>query len=201
MLSNGSARARRAFLAPASLALLPALLGGCATTTLERSMELTGLPAVHEGFEAARREPLNARAHIQTSLDLLARGARTRADIELAKSGFQTAARLAPDLWEPMVGLAAAHYRLGEYRDALAALSEAVDRRGALGDLAMPYALVAYRAQQPELSRLAFAAATGQAGEGAQFLDQAFAGRDAWHPRTAEEIGRASRRERVWQYV
>src|SRR3546814_19422506 len=43
------------------------------------------------------------------------------------------------------------------------------------------------RAQQPELSRLAFAAATGQAGEGAQFLDQAFAGRDAWHPRTAEE--------------
>src|SRR3546814_14065001 len=51
----------------------------------------------------------------------------------------------------------------------------------------MPYALVAYRAQQPELSRLAFAAATGQAGEGAQFLDQAFAGRDAWHPRTAEE--------------
>src|SRR3546814_15381841 len=75
-------------------------------------MELTGLPAVHEGFEAARREPLNARAHIQTSLDLLARGARTRADIELAKSGFQTAARLAPDLWEPMVGAADAHYRL-----------------------------------------------------------------------------------------
>src|SRR3546814_8574631 len=86
-----------------------------------------------------------------------------------------------------MVGLAAAHYRLGEYRDALAALSEAVDRRGALGDLAMPYALVAYRAQQPELSRLAFAAATGQAGEGAQFLDPAFAGRDAWHPRTRSE--------------
>src|SRR3546814_14369601 len=77
----------------------------------------------------------------------LVRSARTRADIELAKSGFQTAARLAPDLWEPMVGLAAAHYRLGEYRDALAALSEAVDRRGAAGALAMPYALVAYRAQ------------------------------------------------------
>src|SRR3546814_21155957 len=109
-----------------------------------------------------------------------------------------------------MVGLAAAHYRLGEYRDALAALSEAVDRRGALGDLAMPYALVAYRAQQPELSRLAFAAATGQAGEGAPFLDQAFARPAAWHPRTAEEasalhapagIGRALCRERVCPYV
>src|SRR3546814_21110141 len=114
MLSNGSARARRAFLAPASLALLPALLGGCATTTLERSMELTGLPAVHEGFEAARREPLNARAHIQTSLDLLARGARTRTDIELDKSGSKTDARTAPRPWGPRGGLAAAHNRHGE---------------------------------------------------------------------------------------
>src|SRR3546814_13418162 len=52
---------------------------------------------------------------------------------------------------------------------------------------AMPSSRVAYRAQQPELSRLAVAAATGHAGEGAQFLDQAFAGRDAWHPRTAAE--------------
>src|SRR3546814_13226302 len=100
MLPDGSARPCQAFVAPSSLALLPASLGGYTTTTLERSMQRTVLPAVHEEFEAALREPLNARAHIQTSRDLLARGARTRADIELAKCGFQTAARLTPDLWE-----------------------------------------------------------------------------------------------------
>src|SRR3546814_20399519 len=116
-------------------------------------MELTGLPAVHEGFEAARREPLNARAHIQTSLDLLARGARTRADIELAKSGFQTAARLAPDLWEPMVGLAAAPYRLGAYRDPLAALSQPGARPGPPGDPPWPSALVGSGASGRRLGR------------------------------------------------
>ena len=158
-----------------------ALLGGCASASLEKSMELAGRTAEPAGFEAARREPLNARAHMKTGLALMGRPARTRADLELAKSAFGTAGRLAPDLWEPMAALAAAHYRLGEYRDALAALSEAAARRGALGDLALPYALVAYRAQEPELARLAFGAVEAGGGEAA-FLRQAFAGAHAWRP-------------------
>ncbi|QTH23170.1 hypothetical protein HRJ34_06580 [Rhizorhabdus wittichii] len=163
------------------LPLVPAaLLGGCAAGGLGRAVELTGVSAPPEGFETARREPLNARAHIETGLQLLARGQRTSADIALAKSGFQTAARLAPDLWEPLIGLAAAHYRLGEYRDALAAFSAAVERCGAIGDFALPYALVAYRAQEPELARLAFAAAPP--GENADFLRRAFTGPAAWRP-------------------
>ncbi len=186
MSSIGSRGIFRTCLGPGILVLMPVFLSGCAATSLERSMELTGLSVAAKGFEAAQREPLNARAHMKTSLDLLSRGARTRADIELSKSGFQTASRLAPDLWEPMVGLAAAHYRLGEYSEALAALSEAVARRGSLGDLAMPYALAAYRAQQPELARLAFSSVSGEAGDGAQFLHQAFVGRDVWRPRPPE---------------
>src|SRR3546814_20770753 len=101
MLSNGSARARRAFLAPASLALLPALLGGCATTTLERSMELTGLPAVPEGFEAARREPLTARAHLPTRPDLPAPGRRPPPDLQPPKTRFQTPPQPPPTPWKP----------------------------------------------------------------------------------------------------
>lgn len=175
-------RARRLPAVVALLALSGALLGGCGAARVERSLELVGVPAEPEGFESARREPLNARAHIATGLDLLARGGRTGADIALARSAFQTAARLAPDLWEPLVGLAAAHYRLGEHREALAAFSAAVERRGALGDFALPYALVAYRAHEPELARLAFAAAAGAAGDEAEFLRSAFARADAWRP-------------------
>lgn len=177
------ARPIRAALMP--LALASALLAGCAPARFDRAVELAGMPAVPEGFETARREPLNARAHIGTGLDLLARAGRTGADIALAKSAFQTAARLAPDLWEPMVGLAAAHYRLGEYREALLALTLAVERRGALGDLALPYALVAYRAHEPELARLAFAAAGDPRGEGGEYLRRAFARNDAWRPAAA----------------
>jgi hypothetical protein len=57
------------------LPLVPAaLLGGCAAGGLGRAVELTGVSAPPEGFETARREPLNARAHIETGLQLLARG-------------------------------------------------------------------------------------------------------------------------------
>ncbi len=169
--------------ARAVLLLLPGmLLAGCTSASMESSLELTGLPGEAGGFEAVRREPLNARAHIETGLRLLSRPGRTSADTALAKSGFQTASRLAPDLWEPLVGLAAAHYRLGEYGQALAAFSAAVERRGALGDLAMPYALVAYRAQEPELARLAFASASGQTGQEAAFLGRAFSGGGSWRP-------------------
>lgn len=182
---EGTGRNRRAggSRMPTALVLLAGmLLAACTSASMEKSMELTGLPAEAKGFEAARREPLNARAHIETGLSLLARPGRTSADTALAKSGFQTASRLAPDLWEPLVGLAAAHYRLGEYREALIAFSSAVERRGTLGDFALPYALVAYRAQEPELARLAFASAAGLAGKEAAFLDHAFSQSGSWRP-------------------
>lgn len=178
----GSTGRRRGTRAVAPLLLSAMMLTGCAAAGLDRAVALTGLPGEAAGFETARREPLNARAHMENGIDLLARGGRTNADIALAKSGFQTAARLAPDLWEPLAGLAAAHYRLGEYEEALAALSAAVERRGGLGNLALPYALVAYRAHQPELARLAFSAAGGTAGEEAGFLHRAFAVPGAWRP-------------------
>jgi len=167
------------------LLLTGALAGGCAPASFKRAVELTGTPAVPAGFETARREPLNARAHIETGLDLLAREGRTSADIALAKSGFQTAARLAPDLWEPLLGLAAAHYRLGEHREALAAFSAALERKGSLGDFALPYALVAYRAHEPELARLAFATVSGASGAQVAFLREAFARDDVWRPSPA----------------
>lgn len=182
--ARNSARDRRAAAFAVSLAALAATMGGCAAPGLERSMALAGVPGEPAGFDAARREPLNARAHLTTGLALMERAGRTRADVELAKSAFGTAGRLAPDLWEPMAALAAAHYRLGEYREALAALSEAAERRGGLGDLALPYALAAYRAQEPELARLAFRQAEAAGGE-APFLRQAFAGGEAWRPQPA----------------
>jgi len=175
--------------APLAVTLLAAgLLGGCVSTSLERAMTMTGAPAEPAGFEVAQREPLNARAHLVTGLGLMGRAGRTRADVEIARSAFATAGRLAPDLWEPMAALAAAHYRLGEYREALAALSEAVERRGSLGDLALPYALLAYRAQEPELARLAFAAAGPEAAMApeAAFLRRAFEGGGAWRPAPAQ---------------
>lgn len=163
---------------------LSGLLAGCASARLDHAMTLVGDPAGPQGFEAVRRDPLNARAHMWTAQGLLAQPGATSGDIELAKSGFRTAARLAPDLWEPLVGLAAAHYRLGEFDEALGDLATASDRRGKVGDLALPLALAAYRAQRPELARQAYAGAVS-AGQGSPFLDRAFSGESNWRPAPA----------------
>jgi|SRR5690606_28375846 hypothetical protein len=110
------------------LLTLGGLAGGCVRADLGQALEDVSVASVAEGFEEVRREPLNARAHMDAALRLLCRANRTQADIQLAKSAFQTAARLAPDLWEPMAGLAAAHYRLGEYREAMEATIRAYAR-------------------------------------------------------------------------
>ncbi|CAN5719161.1 hypothetical protein BH11PSE1_BH11PSE1_30150 [soil metagenome] len=157
------------------------VLAGCASARLDHAMALVGDPAGPQGFEAVRRDPLNARAHMWTAQGLLEQPGATAGDIELAKSGFRTAARLAPDLWEPLVGLAAAHYRLGEFDEALGDLATAADRRGKVGDLALPLALAAYRAQRPELARQAYAVAVS-AGQRSPFLDRAFSGEVHWRP-------------------
>lgn len=172
---------RRRGVAVAALAV-SVLLAGCASTRLDRTLELVGDPTGAQAFEGARREPLNARAHLWTAMALLRRQNATPGDIRLAMSGFQTAGRLAPDLWEPMVGLAECRYRLGEYDKALAALTEAIDRRGEVGDLALPLALVAYRAHQPELARLAYARAGSPTTSGGEFLARAYSGAVRWKP-------------------
>lgn len=172
---------RRRGVAVAALAV-SVLLAGCASARLERAQELVGNPSGPKEFDVARREPLSARAHMWTALALLNRNGATTGDIQLAMSGFQTAARLAPDLWEPLVGLADCRYRLGQHDEALAALAEAIDRRGEIGDLAMPLALVAYRAHRPELARLAYARAGSPTGASGDFLARAFAGTQRWKP-------------------
>ena len=73
---------------------LSGLLAGCASARLDHAMTLVGDPAGPQGFEAVRRDPLNARAHMWTAQGLLAQPGATSGDIELAKSGFRTAARL-----------------------------------------------------------------------------------------------------------
>ncbi len=164
---------------------LAAPLGGCASTSLNKSVAQVGSSISPDGYGGARLTPLDARAHMETALWLLGRAGGRPSDIQLARSGFQTAARLAPDMWEPLVGLAACDYRLGEFDEALAALSAAVQRRGEVGDLALPLALVAYRAHRPELARLALAAAPDTGSEGGAFLNRAFAGSGAWKPEPA----------------
>lgn len=156
---------------------------GCARFDLSLALDNVAVTPVASGFEMAKREPLNARTHMDAALSLLSRPNRSQADIQLAKSAFQTAARLAPDLWEPMVGLSAAHYRLGDYSGALQAIAKAVEIRGELGPLALPLALVAYRAQEPELAKLAFSKADDASGAGASFLTDSFAIQKIWSPR------------------
>jgi hypothetical protein len=164
---------------------LAAPLGGCASVSLDKSIARVGASTSPDAYGRARLTPLDARAHMETALWLLGRAGGRPSDIQLARSGFQTAARLAPDMWEPLIGLAACDYRLGEFDEALAALAAAVDRRGEIGDLALPLALVAYRAHHPELARLALAAAPEARGEGAAFLTRGFAGSAAWKPEAA----------------
>jgi len=165
-----------------AILLLSTLIGGCASANLNQAVSSVGGSAAPDAFQGARLAPFNAREHMATSLFLLEHASGRPAEIELAKSGFQTAARLAPDMWEPLVGLAACQYRLGEYSDALASLAEAVDRRGRIGDLATPLALVAYRAHHPGLARLAFSAAPAGDGAGQAFLTRAFGESGAWKP-------------------
>ncbi len=165
-----------------AILLLSTLIGGCASANLNQTVSSVGGSAAPDAFQGARLAPFNAREHMATSLFLLERAAGRPAEIELAKSGFQTAARLAPDMWEPLVGLAACQYRLGEYSEALATLAQAVERRGSVGDLATPLALVAYRAHRPGLARLAFSAAPVGEGPDQAFLTHAFGQSGAWKP-------------------
>lgn len=157
-------------------ALLVSGLTACAPARIARPIKSIGLPVEADGFEAARRSPLDARAHYATSLALLGREGRTRADIEMARSGFRTAARLAPDLWEPLAGLAAAEYRLGNNRESMAALAQAIERKGAAGTLAAPFALLSFRAGEPELARIA-----ASRGGASDFLNTALQPGD-WQP-------------------
>jgi hypothetical protein len=168
--------------------ILAILAGGCAQASLDHSIASVGDSISPEAFEGARLAPLNARAHMATSLWLLGRAGGRPSDVELAKSGFQTAARLAPDMWEPQIGLAACYFRLGQFDDALSAFALAAERRGRIGDFAMPLALVAYRAHRPGLARLAYALAQTQGSADSAFLASAFAGSDAWHPDAAAVV-------------
>lgn len=114
----------------------------------------------------------------------------TRGDLEMALSGFQTSARLAPDLWEPLAGAALVSYQLGNVAEALNLMAQAADRRGELGPMAVPLALLAYRAGEPEFARLALSKADRSIhGDptGLDFLDAAFAG-TGWRPTSASQV-------------
>lgn len=160
---------------------------GCAPVSMRSAMRGVGRPVEAAGFAAARRNPLSAAAHYATAMSFLNGSPATRGDLEMALSGFQTAARLAPDLWEPLAGAALASYQLGNVREAMNLMAQAIERRGAAGPLALSFALLAYRSGEPELARVALArferAASHDADrEGLVFLDAAFAG-TGWRPK------------------
>lgn len=169
------------------LAMTAALTAsGCAPLHMSDTMRAVGRPVEADGFTAARRNPLSASAHYATAMSFMMAQPSTRGDLEMALSGFQTAARLAPDLWEPLAGAAMASYQLGNFRDAMNLMAQAVDRRGTAGPLAVPLALLAYRAGEPELARAALAQADRAASSeidrtGLDFLDTAFVG-TSWRP-------------------
>lgn len=166
-------------------------VSGCAPVHMRGAMRAVGRPVEADGFAAARRNPLSAAAHYATAMSFLEARPSTRGDLEMALSGFQTAARLAPDLWEPLAGGAMASYQLGNVRDAMNLMAEAIERRGTAGPLAVPFALLAYRAGEPELARAALAQADRTASHetdrvGLVFLDAAFAG-TGWRPVPARQ--------------
>jgi hypothetical protein len=62
---------------------------------------------------------------------------------------------MAPDLWEPLAGAALTSYQLGNVREAMSQMAQAIERRGEAGPMAVPMALLAYRAGEPEFARAA----------------------------------------------
>lgn len=168
-----------------SLAMAAALFAsGCAPVQMRGAMKAVGQTAEADAFAAVRHSPLSAAAHYTTAMGFLSGPSVTRGDLEMALSGFQTAARLAPDLWEPVAGAALTSYQLGDVRAALDLMAQAIERRGDPGPLAVPFALLAYRAGEPELARAAFNQANRKPNSdmaGLSFLEAAFAG-TGWRP-------------------
>jgi hypothetical protein len=167
------------------LVILVALASsGCAPVHMQGAMKNVGRNAEADSFASVRNSPLSAAAHYATAMGFLNGPAVTRGDLEMALSGFQTAARLAPDLWEPLAGAALTSYQLGNVREAMDQMAQAVERRGEAGPMAVPLALLAYRAGEPEFARVALQSAN-RAGDldmvGLSFLDAAFAG-TGWRP-------------------
>lgn len=176
---------------PLLLSLLASMLvAGCASTPrIDRNLERIGFdgPATASAsgeddlFRRIGAEPTNARLHFDNGRYLLARG--RHGDLEVARVAFSNAARLAPDWWQPQLGLAATEYRLGRYDAALAGFGEAIALRGECGPLCYGLAFVAYRAGYFGLAANAHAAARadGPATRGAErdadaFLAAALAG-------------------------
>jgi len=170
---------------PLGLVILVALASsGCAPVHMQGAMKNVGRTAEADSFASVRNSPLSAAAHYATAMGFLNGPAVTRGDLEMALSGFQTAARLAPDLWEPLAGAALTSYQLGNVREAMDQMAQAVERRGEAGPMAVPLALLAYRAGEPEFARVALQSAnrTGDLDMvGLSFLDAAFAG-TGWRP-------------------
>src|SRR3546814_17951549 len=94
-------------------------------------------------FRGIGAGPTNARLHFDNGRFLLERG--RRGDLEVARVAFANAPLLAPDWWQPQVGLAATEYRLSHYDAALVAFSEAIALRGQCGELHSGLAFVRYR--------------------------------------------------------
>jgi hypothetical protein len=167
---------------PLLLSLLVSMLvAGCASTPrLDRNLERIGFgdsATAVDGNALFRRigaEPTNARLHFDNGRYLLERG--RRGDLEVARVAFANATRLAPDWWQPQVGLAAAEYGLGHHDAALAAFAEAIELRGGCDGLCYGLAFVAYRAGYFGLAANAHAAARASAvpGEGAAATIDAF---------------------------
>ncbi len=170
---------------PFSLVILMALASsGCAPVHMQGAMKNIGRSAEADSFASVRNSPLSAAAHYSTAMGFLNGPSVTRGDLEMALSGFQTAARLAPDLWEPLAGAALTSYQLGNVREAMNQMAQAIERRGEAGPMAVPMALLAYRAGEPEFARAALERAdrTGDVDRiGLNFLDAAFAG-TGWRP-------------------
>lgn len=146
------------------LALMCVFLAGCASseTQYARNMEQLGFStAENSGQELFRRigaEPTNARLHFENGLYMLARG--RYGDLEIARVAFANASRLAADWWAPALARAITEYRLGQYRAALSAYAEAVERRGRCGQLCYGLALIAFRNGYFGLAERALSVAT-----------------------------------------
>lgn len=172
-------------LRPLSLIISMAVLtAGCAPVHMKDAMKGIGRPVEADGFAAVRNNPVSAAAHYAAAMDFLRGPSVTRGDLEMALSGFQTAARLAPDLWEPLAGASVTFYQLGNIREATNLMAQAVERRGKPGPMAIPLALLAYRAGEPEFARVALAQVDRSVDgdkAGLRFLDAAFDGA-SWRP-------------------
>lgn len=184
----------RALRSAAPLFALTLATTACAPVHVQSEIKRVGKDAEAGGLDSVRKNPLSAAAHYGTAMGFLTGQAVTRGDLEMALSGFQTAARLAPDLWEPLAGAAFTSYQLGNVREAMNLMAQAVERRGDAGPLAVPLALLAYRAGEPELARAAFNRVDRSAAQdrvGLSFLDAAFAG-TGWRPVPATAVAGAS---------